>query len=420
MQYTTREKKDKKYIVSLTDGGTQALPFQLGAIAGLREVGILKDVRAIVASGSGCVLATLLMKNASKDVWQDFCSPSSSPFLLQPPPPQKDGEIKIQHKKDVPSQEEARANEEEEGNDKSSLLHRVEIPRGLPTNVPLSGQFCSLYEDVKKYACTNIETWMLQKRWCSDGLFCRWTFCGDVESGGFWEYKRAMHGMYPSSPNLDGCLTTSSNHYPFIFLQTLAKTPHGKQLVAFLNRSKTEPTDAPSSIEKDMKMNGGSLPRIYDCSPYYTTNEIIARMTLPGELGHGDAKFGPYSWPTEPATTVDPLGIQSAQLARLMLQDEVTSDSLILLDGFTGTSAFNHISVEAQSSVLSTSQRIQLSSGQKLNSEEICCFKSPCVMTAEVPAAADEAPRLRGISTQMFSSLMNAGYNSILHRFSKK
>src|SRR5690349_17384315 len=75
------KEKGKKYIVSLTDGGTQALAFQLGAIAGMREVGILKDVRAFVASGSGCVLATLLMKNIGEHAWLEFCS---SPLNLLP------------------------------------------------------------------------------------------------------------------------------------------------------------------------------------------------------------------------------------------------------------------------------------------------------------------------------------------------
>src|SRR5437870_758092 len=77
------------YAVTLSDtGGNKAgMAWQVGAIIGLVELGLLRQTGAFSATGTGCLVLALLMETIgdSRDNWDEFVRPSQSLTLLTTP-----------------------------------------------------------------------------------------------------------------------------------------------------------------------------------------------------------------------------------------------------------------------------------------------------------------------------------------------
>jgi len=366
-----KNRKQKKWIVCLSDGGTRAIAFQIGGLIALRQLGMLKHVGVICASGSGCVTALLLMKNVPSSVWVDFvhtlATTTADEQKICVLPPATTGDSKRQQqqilKNKQTTEHHMEANNSADADDEE-VTERTSMVRARPSESVLNilastsggvgtafqhlgDQAVKLVADAQKYACENIERYMTIARLLSVHRWCS-------SRGGDYEYLAALrNNIFPNAVMSGMDSSAADADYPIVVLESAAETLENSwQVMATTNTPHMSPAAA-DAADKPVGAAAKLLPaltnaplRISPCSPLYTLIDVMARLTLPAVLGQTQMTYGRYAYQTVPTTELDPLALVAARVYRL--KSYMPAACILLLDGFTDTDLARQQSPVAQ------------------------------------------------------------------------
>jgi hypothetical protein len=422
-----KESKSNMLALALSDGGKPAMVFQAGALLALRDLGVLQHVSLISASGSGCMLLSLLLDTVQQSHWAEFVTPPRTVMASQDAaelsvtivPPAATAETKLH---DGDEQE-----EDHHHSDKTRLLNskpdREKSVKKHPkwSQGPYVSQFIL---HLTKYCQLSQERVMGIARMAN---ICRW--CG-TSSG--WEFRQSLGKLDGSIRSARDCeLPTDASFadhggaLPVIIFES-----------AILKNETTPPADKKSGKEytllghintRNCPSDHKGLPIQFSLFPSrLTILELGASVALPAQFGDSEIILEnpantEHFVPGQPATNLDPLALQAIQLYKIKL--ELGPQCLILLDGFTNSRLAKESSDTVRKLVLDQHARLAVtgSTGSSAaDQEQVRCYRQACMLDDVKDLIQNQAKRLAecdamgyrltSMSHDLFFWLLQAGY----------